>query len=87
MPIKDFIIRDYQEIEKLKQKYNEQYKISLERIYLDLMYLRKGDSYCLERCWKDVPEDLKVGICCLFIMENSSGEYVFNNAFTHIFRR
>lgn len=85
--MREHLIRDWTKIEELKATYHDIFKSSVETIYRDLMVLRAGDAYDLRKSWTNIPEDLRVAICCMFISENVDSDYVFNEKITHIIHK
>ena len=87
MDIRPFLIHDYQGVKALQQKYSANFIPIRDRIYSDLMKLRRRDAFRLETSWKDVPMDLKIGIICLFLMEQTDDRVMFDNNYQFVIKR
>lgn len=59
----------------------------LNRIYKDLLYLKKGNYYPIEHTWTDIDIELRVKICCLFISEQYPEEYRVSNDYKYIIHK
>ena len=87
MEILQYIIHQFSEVGKLQEKYSDKWVSYRDRIYADLMQLRKGDAFRLSTSWKDIPLDCKIGVICLFIMEQAEDNYLFDNKYEFICRK
>lgn len=78
-------LNSYNEIIDIMEKIGvELFYSYLQKIYQDLIYLKKKSYYPLENTWNEIEIAIKVKICCLFISERTEGDYVMNDNYNII---
>lgn len=78
---------NYNDIEALISKVGKgKLSLYIQQIYTDLIHLKNGCFYPIEKTWLNIDIELRVKICCLFISEQANGEYSMNELYTIIIR-
>ena len=86
MELKQLRIRSKEELNDFVIGIKEEpLKTWVERIYSDLMGLKPRYQFQIEKCWIDIDIEIRVKICCLFILE-AKDTYCFSEDYKTIRR-